>query len=46
MIRYNSKGEYNTVYHIDCNGIISQKMCNILKEWSDLSNRNFHHSDI
>lgn len=40
LIRYNSKNEFNSPYHIRRNGITTDKMENIIYEWSEILNKN------
>lgn len=41
MPRYNSKGEFNSPFHINRNGIMPNKLSKIVTEWSSLlNNRN------
>ena len=40
LIRYNSKGEFNSPFHLNRNGIQPDKLAKIIKEWSDLINFN------
>ena len=39
LIRYNSKGEFNTSFHLNRNGIDPDKLDKIIDEWSDLLNK-------
>jgi DNA adenine methylase len=39
MPRYNSKGEFNTSFHITRNGINPETLNNILHKWNDLLNK-------
>jgi DNA adenine methylase len=39
LIRYNSKGEFNTSFHLNRNGIHPDKINTIIDEWSDLLNK-------
>jgi len=48
LIRYNSKGEFNSSFHLTRNGIIPKTLESILLEWSNLLNVNnvlFVHND-
>lgn len=40
LIRYNSKGEFNTSFHLNRNGIDPDKLDKIIDEWSELINTN------
>lgn len=40
LIRYNSKGEFNTSFHLNRNGIHPDKLNKIIDEWSKLINDN------
>ena len=40
LIRYNSKGEFNTSFHLNRNGIDPDKLDKIIDEWSELININ------
>lgn len=40
LIRYNSKGEFNTSFHLNRNGIDPDKLDKIIDEWSELINDN------
>lgn len=40
LIRYNSKGEFNSPYHMNRDGIIPETFENILEGWSEAFNRN------
>lgn len=40
LIRYNSKGDFNTSFHLNRNGIHPDKLDKIIDEWSDLLVKN------
>ena len=40
LIRFNSKNEFNTSFHFSRPGINPDKLKNIIKQWSDLLNKN------
>lgn len=40
LVRYNNKGDFNTSFHLNRNGIIPNKLSNIIDEWSKLLNKN------
>lgn len=40
LIRYNSKGDFNTSFHLNRNGIHPDKLDEIIDEWSELINNN------
>lgn len=40
LIRFNSKGEFNTSYHLTRKGIEPKKLAKIIKDWSDCLNKN------
>lgn len=40
LIRYNSKGEFNSPFHLNRNGIEPKKLDKVIKEWSKILNEN------
>jgi DNA adenine methylase len=40
MPRYNKNGNFNTAFHVTRNGIVPNKLEKILKNWSELLNKN------
>jgi len=40
LIRYNSKGEFNSSFHLTRNGIVPKTLEGILLEWSEVLNKN------
>lgn len=40
LIRFNSKGEFNSSYHLTRKGIIPDKLEKIISQWSDMLNKN------